>query len=191
MHCPGRPISSEKLGEYILQQLQLTTSYQLRPMDEADRPFLYKLYASTREHEMKNLNWSEAQKDQFLRSQFQAQHIHYQKFYGDSSFDIIYLEDIPVGRLYVHRSNSEIRIVDIAILPQYRGNGAGTRILKQLKNEADGMNKALTIHVEKNNPAMSLYTRLGFIKVQDKDLYIFMQYKKIINNNKERVLKDA
>jgi ribosomal protein S18 acetylase RimI-like enzyme len=119
--------------------------------------------------------WDDAQKDAFLRMQFDAQDAWWQENYADASFDVILVEGEPAGRLYVHRGPSEIRIVDIALLPEHRGNGIGTRLLEELLAEGDASAKSVTIHVERMNPALRLYARLGFSLAEDKGVYLFLE----------------
>ena len=45
----------------------------LRCIAPEDEPFLYRVYAGTREEELAPLGWDEAQKNEFLRMQFSAQ----------------------------------------------------------------------------------------------------------------------
>ncbi len=81
----------------------------------------------------------------------------------------------PAGRLYVARWAEELRIVDIALLPRFRGRGVGTTLLRGLMDEADAAGKPLSIHVEVNNPARSLYDRLGFEEAEDRGVYVLMR----------------
>ena len=119
--------------------------------------------------------WDDAQKEAFLRHQFDAQDAWWREHYADASFDVILVEGEPAGRLYVHRGRSEIRIVDIALLPEQRGNGVGTRLLDELLAEGDADAKSVTIHVERMNPALRLYERLGFSLAEDKGVYLFLE----------------
>jgi ribosomal protein S18 acetylase RimI-like enzyme len=119
--------------------------------------------------------WDDAQKDAFLRSQFEAQDAWYRESYPGVTFEVIAVDDEPAGRLYVHRGASEIRIVDIALLPEYRGNGIGTSLLHDLLAEGDAAGKSVTIHVERLNPALRLYERLGFALAEDKGVYLFLE----------------
>ena len=119
--------------------------------------------------------WDDAQKDAFLRQQFDAQDAWWHENYAGASFDVILVEGEPAGRLYVHRGRSEIRIVDIALLPAYRGDGVGTRLLEDLLAEGDADAKSVTIHVERMNPALRLYARLGFSLAEDKGVYLFLE----------------
>ena len=143
----------------------------LRPVEPDDREFLYRVYASTRTEELAVVPWDDAQKDAFLRAQFAAQDAFWRKTYGDASFDIVVVDGEPAGRLYLRRGDSEIRIVDIALLPEHRGKGVGTRLLRDVI--AEGMR--VTIHVERMNPALRLYERLGFEVAEDKGVYLFLE----------------
>jgi ribosomal protein S18 acetylase RimI-like enzyme len=133
------------------------------------------VYASTRAEELAVVPWDDAQKEAFLRSQFEAQDAWYREHYADASFDVILVDGQPAGRLYVLRRDAEIRIVDIALLPEYRGNGIGTTLLRDLLAEADAAGKRVTIHVERFNPALRLYERLGFCIAEDKGVYLFLE----------------
>ena len=119
--------------------------------------------------------WDDAQKAAFLRQQFDAQDAWWRENYADASFDVIVVDGEPAGRLYVHRGPSDIRIVDIALLPEHRGGGIGTSLLEELSAEADAAGKSLTIHVERMNPALRLYGRLGFSVAEDKGVYLFLE----------------
>lgn len=146
----------------------------LRPVEPGDREFLYRVYASTRTEELAVMPWDEAEKDTFLRAQFDAQDQWYREHYT-ATYEVILVDGEPAGRLYLHRGDTEIRIVDIALLPEYRGDGVGTSLLSDLLAEADGAGKRVTIHVERFNPAVRLYQRLGFAVAEDKGVYLFLE----------------
>ena len=152
------------------------TSIQLRPITPEDESFLAGVYASTRAEELLVTNWSDQEKALFCRHQFDAQTAHYTANYSGVSFEIIERGGVPVGRLYVARWEKEIRIVDITLLPEHRGAGIGTKLLKELQEEAKGAGKKLSIHVERLNPAMLLYQRLGFQQVEDKGVYLLLHW---------------
>jgi ribosomal protein S18 acetylase RimI-like enzyme len=149
----------------------------LRPESEADLPFLFQLYASTRADELASVTaWSDAQKIAFLEHQFTAQRQHYLIHYANASFDIIEQHGVPAGRLYVDRQERTLLIVDIALLPQWRGRGIGTALIEALFAEAHGVGKEVSISVEKFNPAQRLYRRLGFREYAEDDIYRFMYW---------------
>jgi ribosomal protein S18 acetylase RimI-like enzyme len=121
------------------------------------------------------VSWDDAQKAAFLRQQFDAQDAWWSENYAEATFDVILVDGEAAGRLYVHRGPSEIRIVDVALLPEHRGNGVGTRLLEELLAEGDAGAKRVTIHVERMNPALRLYERLGFSVAEDKGVYLFLE----------------
>lgn len=153
----------------------LTTSITLRPATSGDEPLLFRIYSSTREEELAQVPWTADEKETFLRAQFEAQHHHYQEHYSGATFDVVLVDDRPAGRLYVARWTDEIRVVDIALLPEWRNLGIGTRLLTELLDEAAEAGKRLTVHVEKLNPALELYRRLGFEQVADRGVYLLLE----------------
>jgi ribosomal protein S18 acetylase RimI-like enzyme len=150
--------------------------FRLRPIRPADDAFLARVYASSRAEELAITDWSEELKANFCRSQFDAQSAYYAANYPDASFQIIERDGWPIGRLYVARWETEIRIVDITLLPEFRGSGIGTKLLRDLQTEARSAGKSLTIHVERFNRALGLYQRLGFEEVEDKGVYLLMRW---------------
>jgi ribosomal protein S18 acetylase RimI-like enzyme len=146
----------------------------LRAVRAEDRGFLQRVYASTRAEELALTGWDETQKQAFLAQQFEAQHHHYQTHYQGARFDLIVLDSEPIGRLYVARWKDEIRIMDIALLPAYRNGGIGSGLLRDLLEEAAATSRRLTIHVERYNPALRLYRRLGFEPVGETGVYLLL-----------------
>jgi ribosomal protein S18 acetylase RimI-like enzyme len=153
----------------------LPSGITLRPASSDDRDFLLQVYASTREEELRLVDWSAEQKAAFVRMQFEAQDAYYREHYHPASFDVIEVDAEPVGRLYVARWEGEIRIVDVALLPEHRGRGIGSTLIRGLLDEAAATEKRLSVHVELNNPARRLYERLGFAEVADRGLYRLLE----------------
>jgi ribosomal protein S18 acetylase RimI-like enzyme len=147
----------------------------LRPVIDADRAFLVELYGSTREEELAQVEWQPGAKRAFVEQQFTAQDAHYRANYPGATLDVIEVDGEPAGRLYVHRGPSDIRIMDIAMAPEFRGRGIGTSLLRELMAEADESGRKLSIHVEMNNPARSLYDRLGFRPAGEHGVYVLME----------------
>lgn len=154
----------------------LVGSLSFRPVRPEDMPFLSEVYTSTRLDELTVTGWSAEQIRVFLHMQFNAQHLHYQKYYPEASFAVILREHLPIGRLYVARWPKEIRLIDLALLPAHRNLGIGTRILKELLAEAAATEKPVRIHVEKLNRALTLYQRLGFRHIADKGVYLLLEW---------------
>ena len=153
----------------------MRAAVELVPVAAGDEEFLYRVYASTRAEELAVVPWDDGQKDAFLRAQFNAQLRWYREHYTGATHEIVLIDGEAAGRLYVHRGETEIRIVDIALLPEHRANGIGSFLLGDLLAEADAAGKRLTIHVERVNPALRLYERLGFTVAEDKGVYLFLE----------------
>jgi ribosomal protein S18 acetylase RimI-like enzyme len=119
--------------------------------------------------------WDDAAKEAFLRMQFSAQDRWYHEQTPDASYQVVLVDGEPAGRLYVDRRADEIRIVDISLLPEYRGRGIGSALLGDVLAEADAARKRVSIHVERFNRALGLYERLGFAQVEDQGVYLLLE----------------
>jgi ribosomal protein S18 acetylase RimI-like enzyme len=119
--------------------------------------------------------WTDEQKAAFVAMQFEAQDASYRMTYPDGRFLIVLGDDVPIGRLYLGRLNDEIRIIDIALLPDQRGAGIGSRLIDEVLAEADLAGLAVRLHVEPWNPALRLYERRGFRLVEERGVYLFME----------------
>lgn len=146
-----------------------TMPITLRAVADGDEAFLLKAYGSIRAEELAQVPWSEAQREAFLKMQFDAQQLHYRTHNPNATHDIILLDEQAIGRLYVARRDYEIRILDLTILPEYRNRGIGTSLIKDLMAEAAQAAKPLTIYVESYNPSYRLFNRLGFNKMETED----------------------
>lgn len=147
-----------------------------RPETDDDVEFMCRLYASTREEELQYLPWSAEQKDAFLRQQFIAQRTHYRGNYDEAEYLVILENGQPIGRLYLHRRPDDLRVMDIALLPEHRRRGIGRMLIAELIEEAGAAGQAVSIHVEMQNPAMSLYERLGFRQIESYGPYHLMKW---------------
>lgn len=149
----------------------------LRPIRPADQAFLSRLYASTRAEEVAQIiDWTDEQKTQFLEMQFQAQHTFYMEQFASAEFSIIRWRGRDVGRLYLHHRDEELRLIDIALLPDVRRQGLGGALMRRVLKMGQEAGKPVRIHVEKNNPALRLYHRLGFENIEDQGVYYLMQW---------------
>jgi ribosomal protein S18 acetylase RimI-like enzyme len=153
-----------------------TPAVTFRPVQAGDEHFLFIVYASTRMDELAQVPWNEAQREAFLQMQFNAQQTHYQRYYPDASHELILLRDEPIGRVLVDRTEQDIRIIDLTILPEFRNAGIGTPILKDLQAEGARAGRALTIYVESFNRSLRLFDRLGFHKIGDEGIYFLLKW---------------
>jgi ribosomal protein S18 acetylase RimI-like enzyme len=142
-----------------------------RPMTDDDLPFVAALYASTRQDELATSGWPAETIALFLAQQHEAQHRHYRHYFPDAKWLILERGGEAVGRLYLRQIEGRLHIIDISLVPAARNQGAGSAILRDLLGHARGRGEAVSIHVEKFNPARRLYARLGFEEVEDRGAY--------------------
>ncbi|HEY0801710.1 MAG TPA: GNAT family N-acetyltransferase [Steroidobacteraceae bacterium] len=144
----------------------------MRPVTESDEDFLRALFAGTRQRELACLPGGDSAQALFLNSQFHAQRDSYRRCFPGANHDIIEVDGVPAGRLYVDRASEAMSLVDITLLPEYRGRGIGTRLVKALITEAAHAGCALKLHVALSNPAQRLYQRLGFRTIGSDGMYL-------------------
>jgi ribosomal protein S18 acetylase RimI-like enzyme len=168
--------SNQAAPVFALPGALLSQGFALRPETDADSPSLLAVYASTREEELTDVPWSPEQKQAFLSSQFQAQRHHYRTYFPDCAFDVIEQNGEPAGRLYLQTRQTQLHIVDITLLPPWRRRGIGTAIINALQAAGRARGKGVGIMVEKFNPALRLYRRLGFTAIADHEVYLEMEW---------------
>jgi GNAT superfamily N-acetyltransferase len=139
----------------------------LRDVESEDEAFLRQVYACTRAEELAIVPWTGDQREGFLRFQFDAQDSHYRSQFPEASYQIILNDGAPVGRLYVLRNPTQIRILDITILPEHRAAGIGTSLIRDLLLEAAPNGQTVAIWVEQFNRSQTLFKRLSFSLVQE------------------------
>jgi ribosomal protein S18 acetylase RimI-like enzyme len=147
----------------------------LRAESATDADFLLQLYLSVRWPELASTGWPDAAKQSFLSSQFHIQTQQYGANYPGMERWIVQSADSAAGRLYLLNRKTELRVVDISLLPEWRGQGIGTALLRQTAGRADALGIPLRLHVEQHNPALRLYKRLGFEERETSGLYWLME----------------
>lgn len=148
----------------------------LRPVTSEDEGFLRLVYTEGRLAEFAHVAWPPGALEAFLGQQFAAQSAHYAGNYAGAEFLVILLDGEPVGRLYVQRGEREIRVMEIGLLAAARGRGIGTGLLQGILDEGQATGRVVSMHVERHNPALRLYRRLGFQVVADLGVYLQLQW---------------
>jgi ribosomal protein S18 acetylase RimI-like enzyme len=152
-----------------------TPAISLRPASAEDDEFLLRVYGSAREEEMAPWGWNEMQRGVFVRMQFEARKRSYAASSPGAVQSIVSIADVPVGSIIVDRSNQAIRLVDIALLPEFRNRQIGTILLRRLIEEASRSAVPLRLSVLRGNRATRLYKRLGFVVTGSDEVYCEME----------------
>lgn len=163
-------------GTFELPSLLVAAGLKLRAEADLDIPFLQELYASTRADELSVTDWTETQKHSFTDSQFDLQRRHYRTYYPDTEWGVLEARGKPVGRLYLQRRITTFLVIDIALLPEWRGRGLGTALMEWICTLASTAGKSVTVTVEKFNRAQTLYRRLGFREISEGSVYWEMEW---------------
>ena len=151
-----------------------SNNISLRPIADDDREFLLRTYASSREIELSMVPWDDEQKHVFVAHQFDAQTSYYREKYPDATHDIILFNGTAAGRIYVDRTESEIAILDLNVLPEFRRNGIATSVVGDLKAESSG--RSVRVYVETFNPSQKLFAELGFAVESQTETHILFRW---------------
>jgi ribosomal protein S18 acetylase RimI-like enzyme len=151
-------------------------SLSLRPMRLEDEAFFRDVYASTRADELAMTVWSAAQKRAFVDQQFAARKVSYAAQFPGAMHSVVEYDGCSIGYLIVDRGHEAWRLVDIALIPECRRKGFGTRLVRNVQREAAGSETPLRLAVWKSSPAMKLYERLGFRALVDRGLHMEMEW---------------
>ncbi len=149
-------------SSYAVPNLQVTPQLLLRPVVQADYPFLQALYREVRRDELSVTGWPQAAKDAFCDSQFSLQDQHYRQHYPDAQFYVVERNGQTIGRIYFSNEEGLLALMEISLLESTRGQGLGLALMKWLMTWADATGRPMRLYVEPNNPAKRLYLHCGF-----------------------------
>jgi len=148
----------------------------LRQETREDRDWLLDLYADCRREELEATGIPELLRRPFIEQQFQLRQAAYRTAFHDAEWSIVCVDEQCAGRLILHRTSCEWRIVDLALRPEYRGRQLGTRLLRGLQDEAAQAGRPLRLQALPENPAVRLYRRLGFVVTGEDNLRLQMEW---------------
>ena len=148
----------------------------LRPEQPGDEHFLFDVYAAARREELDLTGWDAATRTAFLDMQFTAMCRGYHAMFPGAEFAVILCGAKSIGRMVVHRADKEIRVVDLALLPEFRNRKIGTHLMQRVCDEASRTKKPVTLSVFKNTRPIHWYQRLGFSIVGGTGLYDEMEW---------------
>ena len=156
---------------------QSPINVSLRPVTADDKEFLVSVYAGTRARELAQVQWEEGQKEAFVRWQFEMQQKEYETRFPAARYEVILVDGVPAGRIWVGSDDKQIRLLDIAVMEEFQNRGVGTILLRRLMDEATQANKPLRHMVfVLNDNAHRFYERLGFRVIEDLGGYKHMEW---------------
>ena len=146
-----------------------------RPVTPDDETFLFELYQHAHSEELPLDQLDANQREMIFRMQFFAQQQTYSAQYPKAEDKIILLDGQRAGRVLVERTESEIRGIDLALLPEHRNKGVGAIIVRDLMAEAGATGRPFRISVVKANRAHYLYQRLGLRITGESGIHYLME----------------
>ncbi len=151
-------------------------SITTRSAQPEDQSFLIKLYKSSRGDDLRGLGWDENRISEFLEMQYTAQQNLYNGEDDEATDELILLGNEPIGRLMIQLRPHENRLIDLALLPDYRERGLGTHLIQRLQESARIERKPLRLQVIRFNRAVSLFERLGFVRTSETGSHFQMEW---------------
>jgi ribosomal protein S18 acetylase RimI-like enzyme len=150
---------------------------QLRNLTANDMPQVQRIYTASRSDDPVLTLWPQDQLAAFLQSQCHAQHQHYTQHYVGAEFKLLELDGQVAGRLYWQCLQSELRLIEITLLPEFRARGFATLLVQHLQALAAQRSLPLALNVAcTNHRALALYQRLGFVVLDNDGMYYDMQW---------------
>lgn len=146
-----------------------TMSYIIRPATPSDEPFLWEMLFQSL--------YVEEGREPFARDVVRLPNVaRYVQGWGRAGdLGFVAVEDAtgePIGAVWSRLPAGDDRgfaylgddtpELGIALLPEHRGRGVGTLLLKHYLEAVRALFPAVSLSVSPNNPAMRLYARLGF-----------------------------
>jgi ribosomal protein S18 acetylase RimI-like enzyme len=174
-HLPKQELNRNVLSEPVPSKAGVAP--ELRAAGPEDEDFRFDVFVSWRRQEYASAGCGDSQLELLLRLQFRSQQREYAVRFPDSRPSIILVGGRPAGTLWVSRSEQEYRIVEIAILPEFRNRKIGAAILKDLLEEAARNGKPVVASVGKSNSgSIRFHSNLGFKIRSDDGVYLRMEF---------------
>jgi ribosomal protein S18 acetylase RimI-like enzyme len=140
--------------------------YELRLATQDDYDFLRSLNEITMKDYIISTygSWDEEIEEKYFLESFES-----------FTYQIIMVDGQDAGCLAITKSDSEIFISEIQLLPQYQHRGIGGKIFKSLIQESEMLKLPLNLDVLKvNQIAREFYQKLGFVQVGENKTHELM-----------------
>ena len=137
------------------------------PVTEADRSFFRHTHHVTYRKNIEAVfGWDEPTQDKFADTDFDTRNPM-----------LLYFNGEKVGCVGSQERESDTWFGPIFILPEFQGQGIGSRVVNQFIQKADETKKPITLEtLAINTQARDLYTRLGFSVTEEADIFCHLVY---------------
>jgi ribosomal protein S18 acetylase RimI-like enzyme len=149
--------------QFIASACAAAPALQLRPAQPADEPWQRQLFASLRGLDQAML----AACPPLLEQQWQLQQRAFTNDHPGAQTRVILSANRAIGVITLHQGPNTLRLLEIGLEPDCRGQGTGQRLLHALTKYADSQGQTLALAVMRHNPALRLYQRLGFVALAE------------------------
>lgn len=164
----------------------LYETLHLRPVNEADDAFLEALYFSRRT-DLQQAGADEQFVRQLINMQYRTQLLGIKNTYPQARHLLIENAGLCVGRLVMDVGSADIRVIDLALVPDVQRKGMGKAVLRIIQHEATEKKLDISLSVEKNNlTARALYLKAGFKVHNDDALFEHMRWCRQWENESEQ-----
>ena len=142
--------------------------YKIRFATPDDHDLIYALKAeSVRPYAEKIWGWDE----DYQRNDFDGDFSHIKQF------NVIEVDSKFVGFVQYYFEYPYFEVVEIHLLPEYRGNGIGSDILRYLQKVCIAQDRKIRIGCFKENyRAKRIYQKLGFMQTKETDTHYILEY---------------
>lgn len=108
-----------------------------------------------------------------IAAQASAQQREWAAAFGETGHRTVLVGGAEAGRLWTADvADDEVRLVDITLLPEWRGQGLGGLLLSRVVADAEARRRDVVLHVAPDNPARRLYARHGFCVERETETHL-------------------
>jgi ribosomal protein S18 acetylase RimI-like enzyme len=143
---------------------------------ENDSEFFMELFSEIKGSELLLHSWPPTIREQLLSMQYRGFMKSIQEEYPNHEDFLILFQSKMAGRLQIEKNDSFFRIINISLMPDFRGKGIGSYILKNILKEANLRQIPVELDVDVSNPAFFVYQNLGFNIIYCDEVKILMKY---------------
>jgi ribosomal protein S18 acetylase RimI-like enzyme len=154
----------------------VSVEISLRPARQEDEAFLFALFCTSPEYAYLPAEM----RDQLLRMQYSAQRSAYGQEFPGSGYEVVLQDEERVGRFWVAGRDEDFYLVDVALLPEYRGKGIGSALINELQKHARNAGKAVRCSVSRfNSGSLRFHQRHGFVVDSEDEMNFSLVWKSV------------